>query len=83
MAESDADWHDEKNNTLYKYPGKAKSKVWLYFGFMLVKPGPANKDNLDLTRAVCRLCKKTYAAYKIQNSTFAFKMFALVSDFCY
>ena len=41
---------------LYPYPGKVKSYVWAHFGFH-----KSMKDGkLDLTKAVCRECKKEY-----------------------
>ena len=42
---------------LYPYPGKVKSYVWAHFGFQ-----KSMKDGkLDLTKAVCRECKKEYS----------------------
>ncbi|WAQ99568.1 ZBED1-like protein [Mya arenaria] len=53
---------DENDDVLYDYPGgKAKSKVWLFFAFKIIKPGPPTKENLDMSKAYCRLCKKAYA----------------------
>ena len=43
------------------YPGNARSKVWEYFGFYQVKEGPKTKKNLDMTKVICRLCRKQYA----------------------
>ena len=46
---------------IYDYPGgKAKSKVWKVFGFKKIKEGPPTRDNLDMSRAFCRLCQKSY-----------------------
>ncbi|WAR27086.1 ZBED1-like protein [Mya arenaria] len=53
---------DENDDVLYDYPvGKAKSKVWLFFAFKKIKPGPPTKENLDMSKVYCRLCKKAYA----------------------
>ena len=35
-----------------RYPGNARSKVWQYFGFY---------EDLDMTKVICRLCRKQYA----------------------
>jgi hypothetical protein len=48
------------NPTLYNYPGKTKSKVWDYFGFLKIKDGPVSKQTLDMSTAVCRKCHKKY-----------------------
>ena len=45
----------------YRYPENARSKVWEYFGFYQVKEGPKTKENLDMTKVICRLCRKQYA----------------------
>ena len=42
------------------YPGNARSEVWEYFGFYQVKEGPKTKENLDITKVICRLCRKQY-----------------------
>ena len=44
-----------------RYPGNARSKVWGYFGFYQLKEGPKTKENLDMTKVICRLCRKQYA----------------------
>ena len=44
-----------------RYPGNARSKVWEYFGFYQLKEGPKTKENLDMTKVICRLCRKQYA----------------------
>ena len=44
-----------------RYPGNARSKEWEYFGFHQVKEGPKTKENLDMTKVICRLCGKQYA----------------------
>jgi len=54
MAAEMAEWE------IRRYPGNARSKVWEYFGFYQVKEGPKTKDNLDMTKVICRLCKKQY-----------------------
>ena len=41
-----------------RYPGNARSKVWEYFGFHQVKERPKTKENLDMTKIICRLCGK-------------------------
>lgn len=46
---------------IYDYPGgRRKSKVWKTFGFYKSKPGAPTKENLDMTKAICRLCRKSY-----------------------
>ena len=46
---------------IFNYPGgRRKSKVWNTFGFLKIKPGPPTKENLDMSRAICRLCRKSY-----------------------
>lgn len=55
---------DEINNNemeIFPYPGKAKSDVWKFFGFLKKTDGPPIKANLDMTTAICRVCKKKYA----------------------
>ena len=44
-----------------RYPGNDRSKVWEYFGFYQLKEGPKTKENLDMTKVICRLCRKKYA----------------------
>ena len=44
-----------------RYPGNDRSKVWEYFGFYKLKEGPETKENLDMTKVICRLCRKQYA----------------------
>lgn len=41
--------------------GKARSKVWDYFGFRRVRAGPAIKENLDMEYVYCKQCGKRYA----------------------
>ena len=53
MAEGTQPW-------LFDHPGNSKSIVWKYFGFIKTQDGPANKSTLDMTKAVCKLCRKTY-----------------------
>lgn len=53
--------HEEK--PIFNHPGgKARSDVWKVFGFHKKRPGPgpATRDNLDMTKTICRLCKKEY-----------------------
>ncbi len=46
----------------YDYPGrKMRSHVWKYFGFLKTREGPPVKENLDMSRVVCRECGKQYA----------------------
>ena len=48
--------------TIYSYPGnRSKSRVWKYFGFLKLKQGPPTRENLDISKALCRYCKKEYA----------------------
>lgn len=49
------------DRTIYPYPGKAKSKVWDFFGFYKSKDGPPNKTTLDMSVAICKVCKKKYS----------------------
>ena len=44
-----------------RYPGNARSKVSKYLGFYQLKEGPKTKENLDMMKVICRLCKKQYA----------------------
>ena len=44
-----------------RYPGNARSNVREYFGFYQLKEGPKTKENLDVTKVICRLCRKKYA----------------------
>ena len=46
------------------YPGNARSKVWEYFGFYQLKEGPKTKEDLDMIKVICRLCRKQYANAK-------------------
>ena len=46
---------------LYDHPGNKKSIVWKYFGFVKTQDGPANKTTLDMSKAICILCRKAYA----------------------
>jgi hypothetical protein len=34
--------------------------VWKYFGFIKGKDEPATKTNLDMTKAIYKLCQKSY-----------------------
>lgn len=36
-------------------------KVWNHFGFRNGKDGPPTKENLDMDKAVCMLCSRSYA----------------------
>ena len=58
---------DESNMAVEKakleichYPRNARSKLWEYFVFYQVKEGPKTKENLDMTKVICRLCTKQY-----------------------
>ena len=56
-----ADNEDDQREIL-PYPGtKSKSEVWKYFGFYRKAVGPPTRQNLDMSRAVCKLCRRTYA----------------------
>ncbi|XP_062577042.1 E3 SUMO-protein ligase ZBED1-like [Saccostrea cucullata] len=46
---------------IFPYPGNTKSVVWKYFGFLKKTDGPPIKANLDMTTAICRVCRKKYA----------------------
>ena len=46
------------------YPGNARSKVWEYFGFYQLKEGPKTKEDLDMIKVICRLCRKQYTNAK-------------------
>lgn len=53
---------EDSLETLYDHPGlKTKSLVWKHFGFLKTKEGPANFKNLDMSRAICKLCRRVYA----------------------
>lgn len=56
-----ADANNNLEKIIYEYPGKAKSDVWKFFGFYKKKDGPPIKENLDMSFAVCKVCRKTYA----------------------
>ena len=44
------------------YPGKkARSKVWEHSGFYRKNVGSPIRENLEMVKAVCRLCKKENA----------------------
>ena len=43
------------------YPGNTRSKLWEYFVLYQVKEGPKTKENLNMTKVICRLCRKQYA----------------------
>lgn len=51
-----------RNDELYPHPGtKLKSDVWKYFGFQKKDKGePPYKNNLDMSKAFCKLCRKSY-----------------------
>ncbi len=57
MAESAASEAEPnvKERKIYDFPGKAKSAVWMRFGFY--KDG----DKLDMTKVICKLCKRVYS----------------------
>ena len=58
-----ADNYDQldEDQEIFAYPGgRKKSRVWKTFGFLKKGPGPATRENLDMTRALCRICKKSY-----------------------
>jgi hypothetical protein len=43
------------------YPAKNKSvQVWIYFGFRKIKEGPANKENFEIAKAICKIYGKEY-----------------------
>ena len=48
------DENDPEARKIYPHPGKPRSWVWGYFGFYKTDNG------LDLSTAVCKLCRKTY-----------------------
>ena len=39
----------------------SRTKVWEYFSFHQVREGPKTKENLDMTKVICRLCRKQHA----------------------
>lgn len=51
---------DRRDREIYPFPAITKSKVWDFYGFYKVKEGPPLRENLDMTKAVCRLCLKKY-----------------------
>ena len=54
---------------VFDFPGKKmRSKVWSHFGFYKKnKDGPPVRENLDMDKAVCKLCRKEYA-YKGEST---------------
>jgi hypothetical protein len=53
---------DRNNNEdLFPYPGNTTSRVWKYFFFKKKKDGAPVKDNLEMSRVICTLCRKSYA----------------------
>lgn len=72
---ADSDLPTENVREIYPYPGgRKKSKVWDTFGFYKIKPGPATKENLDMSQAICRICKKSYVNKgKSQNVSHSLK----------
>ncbi|XP_069134524.1 E3 SUMO-protein ligase ZBED1-like [Argopecten irradians] len=53
---------DVDKPTIYPYPGgKARSRVWTHFGFYKIKEGGPSKENLDMTKAICKICRRSYA----------------------
>lgn len=52
--------YDRGDMEIYPFPAITKSKVWDFYGFYKVKDGPPLRENLDMTKAVCRLCLKKY-----------------------
>lgn len=51
---------DRGDVEIYPFPAITKSKVWDFYGFYKIKEGPPLRENLDMTKAVCRLCLKKY-----------------------
>jgi len=47
---------------IYPHPGgKTMSDVWKFFGFYKIQDDePPLKKNLDLSQAICRVCRKIY-----------------------
>jgi hypothetical protein len=37
-----------------------KEQVWIYFGFRKIKEGPANKENFEIAKAICKIYGKEY-----------------------
>jgi len=66
MAAEMAKWE------IRRYPGNARSKVWEYFGFYQVKEGPKTKENLDMTKVICRLCRKQYTNKGLWHAGFVY-----------
>ncbi|XP_061162647.1 uncharacterized protein LOC133171872 [Saccostrea echinata] len=52
---------NDKREDTYFHTRVTKHRVWTYFAFNKLKDGPATKANLDMTKAVCRLCIKEYS----------------------
>lgn len=58
---ADASASNLDSSVLFDYSGgKARSHVWKYFGFKKRSDGPPTKEHLDMTRATCKLCGKSY-----------------------
>jgi hypothetical protein len=51
----------EHEKNIFPYPGKTVSRVWDYFGFQKLNAGPPVKENLDMSKVICKICQKTYA----------------------
>ena len=45
---------------LYDHTGTKKSVVWKYFGFIEAKDRPATKTNLNMTKTLFKLCRKSH-----------------------
>ena len=57
MATANAENFGDK---IYDYPGQWTSRCWKVFGFRKVKDGPPSKETLDMSRAICKMCRKSY-----------------------
>ena len=55
---------------LYNYlGGKAKSKVWLFFAFSKIKPGPPTKEKHDISKRIVAFAKRlTQDRYTVTRS---------------
>ena len=55
---ADGNQSSASEEEIFNFPGgRRKSKVWNTFGFLKIKPGPPTKENLDMSSAICRLCR--------------------------
>ena len=52
-------WPSWRSLVILEKPGQKSGNN--YFGFYQLKEGPKTKENLDMTKVICRLCRTKYA----------------------